>query len=68
LFKVEDHGRVERKPEGKIVWNPDLGNPKHHRVIPRVSNSEMAGIIEELMARPPKAQVASPKSRIKTEQ
>jgi inosine-uridine nucleoside N-ribohydrolase len=55
LFQMEHTGCVERTPEGRVVWNPDADNPRHHRVTPRVSADEMAQIIEELMARPPKA-------------
>lgn len=54
LFKVEHHGQVERTPQGPIVWNAAVDNPNHLLVVPKRSNSEMAGIIEELMARPPK--------------
>ena len=55
LFNVQHAGRVERQANGHVFWNPDVDNPKHHLVTPKVSNEEMARIIEELMARPPKA-------------
>jgi hypothetical protein len=54
LFKVQHRGRVERRPDGKVVWNADVDNPKHHLVTPRVPDREMEQMIEELMARPPK--------------
>jgi hypothetical protein len=53
LFKVESKGRVERTPEGQIVWNREVDNPQHRLVTPNVSNEKMEQIIEELMARPP---------------
>jgi hypothetical protein len=62
LFKVEHHGRVERTPQGPIVWNGKVDHPKHHLVTPGIPHAEMAGIIEELMARPPQAR-AVPETR-----
>lgn len=59
LFNVEDHGRIERTPEGPIAWNPKVDRPNHHLVTPKISNAEMADLIKELMARPPKARAAS---------
>jgi hypothetical protein len=53
LFHVESTGRVERLPDGKVVWNGAVNDPKHHLVTPQPSAEEMAGIIEELMARKP---------------
>jgi len=67
LFKVENRGRVERTPHGSIVWNADVDNPKHHRVTPTISNSEMAGLIEELMARHPKERTTTVKGQPKAE-
>jgi hypothetical protein len=58
LFRREDAGRVERTPKGRIVWNPEVDNPKHHLVTPRRSAEEMERIIEELMARPPRTRAA----------
>jgi len=55
LFNLQHTGRVERKPNGQVIWNPARDNPKHHLVTPKVSNREMAEIIEELMARTPKS-------------
>lgn len=63
LFRVEDRGRVERSAQGPIVWNANVNNPHHHLVTPKLSNSQMASIIEELMARPPKNRVALPSRR-----
>jgi len=53
LFSLEHTGRVERLADGKVVWNAGVDNLKHHLVIPKISAHEMAGIIEELMAREP---------------
>lgn len=53
LFTVESTGRVERLADGKVVWNPKVNRSNHHLVTPRPSDDEMAGIIEELMAREP---------------
>ena len=39
LFKQEHTGRVERTPEGHIVWNPDVDHPQHHLVTPKVSDA-----------------------------
>jgi len=63
LFKVEHYGRVERTPQGPIVWNAKLDNPKHHLVTPRIPSAEVAEIIEELMARPPTARTAPDQRR-----
>lgn len=54
LFEVKSAGRVERRSDGAVVWNPDKDNPLHHLVTPRPKTQEMARIIEELMAREPK--------------
>jgi hypothetical protein len=54
LFHVEAFGRVERGPDGKSLWNPAIDHPNHYLVKPKPSAAEMADLIEELMARPPK--------------
>jgi len=54
LFDVQSRGRVERQPDGKVIWNPQADHPNHHLVVPQPSADELAGIIEELMAREPK--------------
>lgn len=54
LFKVESIGRVERLADGKAVWNGKADHPNHYLVTPKPSADEMAGMIEELMARGPK--------------
>jgi len=59
LFQVEHVGRLERTPEGRVIWNQGVDNPKHHMVTPRIPTEEMARIIEELMARPPKVRVVA---------
>jgi hypothetical protein len=53
LFTVEATGCVERLADGKVVWNGDVDRSSHHLITPKLSDDEMAGIIEELMAREP---------------
>lgn len=53
LFDIESSGQVERQADGAITWNPQADKPNHHLVAPKLSNGEMAEIIEELMSRPP---------------
>lgn len=55
LFTVETAGRVERLADGKVVWNSGEHKENHYLVTPNLSAAEMARIIEELMARPPRA-------------
>lgn len=55
LFTMERTGRVERLADGKVIWNPREDKANHYLVTPRLSADEMARIIEDLMARPPKA-------------
>jgi hypothetical protein len=55
LFTREHTGRVERRADGKVIWNPRVDEANHYLVTPKLPAGEMAGIIEELMARPPKA-------------
>jgi hypothetical protein len=55
LFKLEQTGRVERLPDGEVIWNPIMDKATHYLLTPRRPTEEMAEIIEELMARPPKA-------------
>jgi hypothetical protein len=52
LFTVERTGRVERLADGKVIWNPRVDKTNHFLVTPKLSTEKMAGIIEELMARP----------------
>lgn len=54
LFQVEHTGRLERADDGRYSWNPQVDNPKQHLVRPAISSDDLAQIIEELMARPPK--------------
>jgi len=53
LFTIEDFGSVERKSDGQVVWNPRVDRANHHLVLPRLRPDEMAGLIEEMMSRPP---------------
>ncbi len=54
LFCIDRTGRVERLADTTVVWNPKVDNPKHHKITPKPSDEDMAALIEELMARPPK--------------
>ena len=63
LFTLERTGRVERLADGKVIWNPRVDNKDHCLVTPKLSTDEMAGIIEELMARPPTARDGSDLSK-----
>jgi len=54
LFHVQSIGRIERQPDGKVIWNAQVDHPNHYLVTPNPSADEMAGIIEELMAREPR--------------
>lgn len=54
LFQVEHTGRLERADDGRYSWNPQFDNPKQHVIRPNISSDDLAQIIEELMARPPK--------------
>ena len=54
LFTVEHHGQVKRLADGTVVWDRQANRASHHLVTPKPSAEEMAGIIEELMARPAK--------------
>jgi hypothetical protein len=53
LFTLQSKGRLERLADGEVVWNPQRDKADHYLVKPRLPVDEMAGIIEELMARPP---------------
>ncbi len=55
LFTLDRTGRVERLEDGKVIWNPRVDKRNHYLVTPKLPTEKMAGIIEELMARPPKA-------------
>jgi len=65
LFELKHVGRVQRKPRGQVVWNPDADNPKHHLVTPEIPTEKMAEIIEEAMARTPKARASTGQRRTK---
>ncbi len=56
LFTVQHSGRVERLTDGRVIWNPRADTATHHLVTPKLPDDTMAGIIETLMARPPKTQ------------
>jgi hypothetical protein len=53
LFHVEAGGSMDQTADLRTFWNVARDNPKHHRVTPRLSDGELAVIIEDLMSRPP---------------
>jgi len=52
-FTVEQGGSLEQTAGFMTFWNPGRRNPKHHRVLLRVSGKEISEIIEDLMSEPP---------------
>jgi hypothetical protein len=44
--------------DGKSFWNAKVDNPKHGRARVKIDKNELAGIIEELMAAPPRIKTA----------
>jgi hypothetical protein len=52
-FEIDSHGFVERTEDKSVRWNRRKDNPKHHRVLPKISDGEMRGIIEDLMSEQP---------------
>ncbi|MHC4097424.1 MAG: family 16 glycoside hydrolase [Planctomycetota bacterium] len=52
-FKIESHGFVEQTEDKSVRWNNKKNNPKHHWVLPKISDAEMRDIIEDLMSRKP---------------
>jgi hypothetical protein len=57
-FEIERHGRSEMTPDGKSFWNAKVDNLKHGRARVKIDKKELAGIIEELMAAPPRSKSA----------
>ncbi len=54
LFEVQ-HGTMRHVSGTHVVWDPKATQSKHHRVLPRLSDSALAEMIEDLMAQPPKS-------------
>jgi hypothetical protein len=52
-FKIESHGSVEQTENKSVRWNNKKNNPKHHKVLPKISDVKMQGIIEDLMSQQP---------------
>jgi hypothetical protein len=44
--------------DGKSFWNAKVDNPKHGRARVKIDKKELAEIIEELMAAPPRNKTA----------
>jgi hypothetical protein len=60
-FEVDAHGSLEQNRDLQTFWNTNAINPRHYRVKPRLGNSEMEQIIEDLISAPP----ANRRSRIR---
>jgi hypothetical protein len=52
-FTIETHGSLEQNEKLQTFWNRGANNSLHHRVRPKISNSELQAIIEELMSEAP---------------
>ena len=52
-FRIESHGFVEQTEDKNVRWNNRTNNPKHYYVLPKISDTEMRGIIEDLMSEQP---------------
>jgi hypothetical protein len=52
-FKVDSYGCVEQTENKNVRWNDKKNNPKHHRVLPKISDAQMRDIIEGLMSEQP---------------
>ena len=52
-FKIDSHGAVEQTENKSVRWNNRKNNPKHHRVLPKISDAQMRDIIEDLMSEQP---------------
>jgi hypothetical protein len=54
LFEVQP-GRMCHTSGANIVWEGKAGDAKHYRAQPRIPESALAEMIEDLMAQPPGA-------------
>lgn len=52
LFEVQ-RGTMRHTSGPNIVWKPESAGSKHSRVLPKISESAVAEMIEDLMAQPP---------------
>jgi inosine-uridine nucleoside N-ribohydrolase len=52
-FHIESVGCLEQNQKFQTFWNPAKNNPLHHRVRPKISDSQLQSIIENLMSEPP---------------
>jgi hypothetical protein len=52
MFEVQP-GMMRHVAGASVVWDPKAPHPKHHRVQPKISESALAEMIEDLMAAPP---------------
>jgi hypothetical protein len=52
-FATDSQGALEKNTRSETYWNREAPDGKHHRVIPKKSNSELEAIIEDLMSELP---------------
>ena len=52
LFEVQ-RGTLRHTSGPNVVWNSKAVGSKHYRVLPRISESALAEMIEDLMVQPP---------------
>lgn len=53
LFEIDSYGYLEQLADKNVRWNKVKNNPNQYWVIPKVSDKEIQGIIEDLMSQPP---------------
>lgn len=59
LFTVEP-GKMSHASGANVVWDPKATGTRHYRVRPRMTDGEVATIIEDLMAQPPASRPSKP--------
>jgi len=52
-FRIESHGAVEQTEDKNVRWDNRINNLKHYYVLPKISDTEMRDIIEDLMSEQP---------------
>ena len=57
LYSMTEHGRVSgsliQNKSHETFWNPKIVNERHFKIIPKIEDSKMENIIEDLMAQKP---------------
>jgi hypothetical protein len=52
-FISDSAGSLMKNNKSETYWNADVDNPKHYRVTPKLTDAELAAMIEDLMSEPP---------------